>query len=39
MANFPDTPVAILARIAAEHTGVRDEAAWAQLFELYVRQI
>ena len=39
MANFPDTPVAILARIAAEHTGVRDEAAWAQLFELYAPAI
>jgi RNA polymerase sigma factor (sigma-70 family) len=39
MANFPDTPVTILARIAAEHTGARDEAAWARLFELYAPAI
>ena len=39
MANFPDTPVTVLARIAAEHTGERDEAAWARLFELYAPAI
>ena len=39
MANFPDTPVTVLARIAAEHTGERNEAAWARLFELYAPAI
>lgn len=39
MANFPETPVTVLARIAAEHTGERDEAAWARLFELYAPAI
>lgn len=39
MANFPDTPVTILARIAAEHTGEREEAAWARFFELYAPAI
>lgn len=39
MANFPETPVTVLARIAAEHTGARDEAAWARLFELYAPAI
>lgn len=39
MANFPDTPVTVLARIAAEHTGERDEAVWARLFELYAPAI
>ena len=39
MANFPDTPIIVLARIAAEHTGERDEAAWARLFELYAPAI
>ena len=39
MANFPDTPVTVLARIAAEHTGERDETAWARLFELYAPAI
>ena len=35
MANFPDTPVSLLVRIASERTGVCDEAAWTRLFELY----
>ena len=35
MANFPDTPVSLLVRIASERTGGRDEAAWARFFELY----
>ena len=35
MANFPDTPVSLLVRIASEKTGVCDEAAWTRLFELY----
>ena len=35
MASFPDTPVSLLVRIASEKTGVRDEAAWTRLFELY----
>ena len=39
MANFPDTPVTVLARIASEHTGERDEAAWARFFELYAPAI
>jgi RNA polymerase sigma factor (sigma-70 family) len=39
MANFPETPVTVLARIAAEHTGARDEVAWARLFELYAPAI
>jgi len=35
MANFPDTPVSLLVRIASEKTGVCDESAWTRLFELY----
>ena len=35
MANFPDTPVSLLVRIASEKIGVCDEAAWTRLFELY----
>ena len=35
MANFPDTPVSLLVRLASEKTGVCDEAAWTRLFELY----
>ena len=35
MAKFPDTPVSLLVRIASEKTGIRDEAAWTRLFELY----
>jgi len=35
MARFPDTPVSLLVRIASEKTGIRDEAAWTRLFELY----
>lgn len=32
---FPDTPVTLLARMAAKVTGRSDEAAWVRLFELY----
>ena len=39
MANFPETPVALLARIAAEQTGFHDEDAWERLFELYAPAI
>jgi RNA polymerase sigma factor (sigma-70 family) len=39
MANFPDTPVSLLVRIASEKTGVCDEAAWTRLFELYAPAI
>lgn len=39
MARFPDTPVSLLAHIASEKTGVRDEAAWTRLFELYAPAI
>ena len=35
MSAFPDTPVTLLARIAAQVTGRDDEAAWVRLFELY----
>ena len=35
MSAFPDTPVTLLARIAAQVTGKDDEAAWVRLFELY----
>ena len=35
MSTFPDTPVTLLARIAAQVTGKDDEAAWVRLFELY----
>ena len=39
MANFPETPITLLARIAAEHTGKHDEDAWGRLFELYAPAI
>jgi len=39
MANFPNTPVSLLAHIASENTGVHDEAAWTRLFELYAPAI
>ena len=39
MANFPDTPVSLLVRLAAEETGVRDEAGWTRLFEMYAPAI
>ena len=35
MSAFPDTPVTLLARLAAQVTGRSDEAAWVRLFELY----
>ena len=35
MSDFPDTPVTLLARLAAQVTGRSDEAAWVRLFELY----
>lgn len=35
MSAFPDTPVTLLAQIAARVTGKEDEAAWVRLFELY----
>ena len=35
MSAFPDTPVTLLSRIAAQVTGRADEAAWTRLFELY----
>lgn len=35
MSAFPDTPVTLLARMAAQMTGQADEAAWVRLFELY----
>jgi len=35
MSAFPDTPVTLLARIAAQVTGKTDESAWVRLFELY----
>ena len=35
MANFPDTPVSLLVRLASDRTGIRDEAGWTRLFELY----
>ena len=39
MANFPDTPVSLLVRLATEETGVRDEAGWTRLFEMYAPAI
>ena len=39
MATFPDTPVSLFVRLASEKTGVRDEAAWTRLFELYAPAI
>lgn len=39
MADFPNTPVSLLAHIASERTGRRDEAAWTRLFELYAPAI
>ena len=39
MANFPDTPVSLLARLASDGTGIRDEAGWTRLFELYAPAI
>ena len=39
MANFPDTPVSLLVRLASDRTGVRDEAGWTRLFELYAPAI
>lgn len=35
MSVFPDTPVTLLARMAAQVTGQTDESAWVRLFELY----
>lgn len=35
MSAFPDTPVTLLARMAAQVTGQTDESAWVRLFELY----
>ena len=34
MSAFPDTPVSLLARMAAEHTGA-SETSWTRFFELY----
>ena len=34
MSAFPDTPVTLLARMAAERTGA-SEASWTRFFELY----
>ena len=39
MADFPDTPASLLARIAAQTTGQSDETAWVRLFELYAPAI
>ena len=39
MADFPDTPATLLARIAVEVTGTADEAAWVRFFELYAPAI
>ena len=39
MANFPDTPVSLLVRLASDKTGIRDEAGWTRLFELYAPAI
>ena len=39
MANFPDTPVSLLVRLASDRTGIRDEAGWTRLFELYAPAI
>lgn len=35
MSAFPDTPVTLLARMAAQVTGQTDESSWVRLFELY----
>ncbi len=35
MSVFPETPVSVLAAIAARVTGRSDESAWTRLFELY----
>ena len=39
MAAFPDTPVALLVRLAEEKTGVCDQSGWTRLFELYAPAI
>ena len=39
MENFPDTPVSLLVRLASDRTGIRDEAGWTRLFELYAPAI
>ena len=39
MANFPDTPVSLLVRLASDRTGIRDEAGWTRLFEFYAPAI
>ena len=39
MASFPDTPVSLLVRLASNRTGIRDEAGWTRLFELYAPAI
>ena len=39
MANFPDTPVSLLVRLASDRTGIQDEAGWTRLFELYAPAI
>ena len=39
MANFPDTPVSLLVRLASDRTGIRDESGWTRLFELYAPAI
>lgn len=39
MANFPDTPVSLLVRLASDKTGIRDESGWTRLFELYAPAI
>ncbi len=39
MADFPDTPATLLARIAVEVTGRSDESAWVRLFDLYAPAI
>jgi len=35
MSTFPETPTALLTRIAAEQSGESDEAAWTEFFALY----
>lgn len=39
MANFPDTPISLLVRLASDRTSIRDEAGWTRLFELYAPAI
>jgi len=39
MANFPDTPVSLLVRLASDRTGIPDEAGWTRFFELYAPAI